>query len=189
MTPTPPITLPQPTPVVPDTEYIEVDTTARVLRVCKGSSLIREFPHLRLGTSRAGIKKRRGDGITPLGNFTVGWITHVTKFRVFIGLNYPSFDDAMRGLSEGIINQQDFERIKKAIEKHARPPQDTPLGGMIGIHGLGKGDPEIHRLVNWTDGCIALDNYQIKQLAKLTYTGMPVNVYERVEGRCLNLPP
>ena len=57
------------------------------------------------------------------------------------------------------------------------PPQNTRLGGYIGIHGVGEVTREkmkIHRAVNWTDGCIALTNKDINTLRKYVSIGTPV---------------
>ena len=56
------------------------------------------------------------------------------------------------------------------------PPQQTALGGHIGIHGIGAGDPRIHEDFNWTSGCIALTNAQIDDLAGWVRLGMRVVV-------------
>jgi lipoprotein-anchoring transpeptidase ErfK/SrfK len=56
------------------------------------------------------------------------------------------------------------------------PPQHTPLGGYIGIHGIGNGDTQIHETVNWTNGCVALTNQQIDDLETWVYIGMRVAI-------------
>ena len=55
------------------------------------------------------------------------------------------------------------------------PP--TTLGGLIGIHGIGKGDPRVHRDFNWTFGCVALTNEQIDQLRPWVRLGTRVVLY------------
>ena len=57
------------------------------------------------------------------------------------------------------------------------PPQNTALGGYIGIHGLGNRDPAIHKKMNWTDGCIALTDEQIEQLAQWIDVGTRVVIF------------
>ena len=55
--------------------------------------------------------------------------------------------------------------------------QNTPLGGAIGIHGIGEITEEkleIHRTINWTKGCIALTNDEIDDL--LHYIGVGTKV-------------
>lgn len=160
--------------IEPAGEYLLVDTAQKTLRLRKDGATKAEFKQLALGSGGAGIKRRRGDNITPLGKFTIGWINPASKFKLFIGLNYPSLEYAERGLREGVIKQKDFDRIRSAVEKGKQPPQNTPLGGLIGIHGIGKGSLEIHHLIDWTDGCIALDNKQIEQLRALVRPGMLV---------------
>ena len=65
---------------------------------------------------------------------------------------------------KGLIDKKTYRGIIKAHENNQVPPQNTPLGGMLGIHGLGKADRKIHEQMNWTHGCIALTNEQIIQL-------------------------
>jgi len=187
-TPPPPPLAPTPAPVAAES-YLEVDAKSRIIRLCKGTEVVNQFQQIRLGTAGAGLKKRVGDGITPVGAFTVGWINNRSKFRVFIGINYPSLSYATSGLAAGKITQQEFKQIEAALIGNKRPPQNTALGGMIGIHGVGNGSIKVHRMLNWTDGCIALENNQIRELAKLVYPGMKVIIYERVEGHCLNAQP
>jgi hypothetical protein len=45
------------------------------------------------------------------------------------------------------------------------PPQNTPLGGFLGIHGIGRGDIRIHRAFHWTQGCVAVTNEEMNALA------------------------
>jgi len=173
----------------PPEDYVEIDTTKRELRVCRGKEVIGEFPEIRLGRAGAGIKKKQGDGVTPLGSFSIGWINKSSKFHIFIGLNYPSIEYAKTGLATGIISQKEFELITRAQQERTKPPQDTKLGGLIGLHGIGKGSLKIHKLVNWTEGCIALENKQIEKLVKIVHLGMKTVIREGVEGHCLSARP
>jgi murein L,D-transpeptidase YafK len=134
------------------------------------------FTHLAFGAAGVKEKRRMGDDVTPRGIYTIGWIRSESKFVHFIGLNYPSLEDADRGLASGVIHRGAYDRIKRALEIGATPPQDTALGGFIGIHGVGRGSLEIHQLANWTAGCIALDNQQIRRLARLIHIGMRVQI-------------
>ena len=53
--------------------------------------------------------------------------------------------------------------------------QGRPLG-QLGIHGVGMGDMKVHETVNWTEGCIALTNEQVRDLAKWVVVGTRVVV-------------
>jgi hypothetical protein len=97
-------------------------------------------------------------------------------FKKFLGLTYPSADDARQALAKGVIDKPTHDRIVEAHERNEIPPQNTPLGGQIGIHGLGSGDIRVHKLFDWTHGCIALTNSQIDHLSQLVDTGTLVKI-------------
>jgi hypothetical protein len=80
-------------------------------------------------------------------------------------------------LAAGEISQAEFDAIQEAHAKGRVPPQNTSLGGFIGIHGLGRGDPEIHRDLNWTKGCIAVTNAQMSQIMGLLGKGALVRIH------------
>lgn len=162
---------------LPYQPWLLVDTKKDVLMVMRGNQQLKAFPHVALGSSGVGIKYRRGDNKTPVGVFRVGWINENSRFKTFIGLDYPNIDYAQRALRDNRIDALTYERIRAAWVNGYTPPQDTPLGGQIGIHGVGHGDPEIHRAgINWTSGCVALDNQQIAALRPWVKIGMRVEI-------------
>ena len=63
------------------------------------------------------------------------------------------------------IDLRTYRAILNARDRGQLPPQDTALGGHIGIHGVGRLTTDDHRLFNWTQGCIALTDAQIDELA------------------------
>ncbi|HSJ49561.1 MAG TPA: L,D-transpeptidase, partial [Gammaproteobacteria bacterium] len=92
----------------------------------------------------------------------------------FFGLDYPNLTHARAGLETGRISRAEFAAIRAALKQGVTPPQQTALGGLIGIHGLGDGDPVVHEDFNWTNGCVALTNEQMDDLAQWVYEGMRV---------------
>ena len=161
----------------PSGSWLLVDTKADALIVMNGDRPVESFRQIALGSSGAGIKFKRGDNKTPLGVFRVGWINDHSRFKTFIGLDYPNPDYAERALRERQIDALTYERIRAAWSKGRTPPQDTPLGGQIGIHGVGAGNPGVHSAgINWTSGCIALDNRQIDALMPWVKVGMRVEI-------------
>jgi lipoprotein-anchoring transpeptidase ErfK/SrfK len=173
-----------PEPVSPPTsqtpaivgEHILIDTKSRALYVKRDDEVLAFFPGLAFSPEGPGIKKKRGDGVTPLGEFRVSWKTRASDYRAFIGFNYPTPEYAKRGLEEGVISEREFQTIVRAHEEGRAPPQNTGLGGHIGIHGLGNRPLHIHRISHWTRGCIAVDNSQIEELWKFVKVGMRVFV-------------
>lgn len=153
-----------------------VDTQAETITVFGEQGPVAVFDNIALGVRGAGIKLRRGDEITPKGQFTVGWFNRASRFDLFIGLNYPNEEHAALAHYDGRINTATYRRIQRALTAGRRPPQDTPLGGYIGLHGVGKGDPLIHENFNWTNGCVALNNQQIRRLADWLKVGSKVEI-------------
>ncbi len=156
--------------------WVLVDSAQDRMVVYKKGSAPLIFQNIAVGAAGVKEKIRRGDDVTPRGVYRVAWIRNQSKFSRFIGLNYPSRVDAQRGLEAGRIDRQLYERILRAHVLGEVPPQDTPLGGFIGIHGVGRGSLEVHRLANWTGGCIALENNQIHLLSELVTIGTIVEI-------------
>ena len=160
----------------PMAAWVEINSRAKRLTVHRPGESSVVFEGVAFGAAGVKEKRKQGDHITPKGRYTIGWISKRSKFLYFIGLNYPSVEDAQRGYKNGVITEATFSTIQKSHTGGATPPQTTPLGGHIGIHGLGKGSLEIHRLANWTEGCIAVDNDQIRKLITLVSPGMRVEI-------------
>jgi murein L,D-transpeptidase YafK len=156
--------------------WVLIDSETDQLIVHRKGAAPIVFKNIAFGAAGVKEKQRVGDDVTPRGSYRVGWIRNSNKFETFIGLTYPSLPDAERGYRRGVINLATYERIKGAHVGGRMPPQDTRLGGFIGIHGVGKGSLEIHRLANWTAGCIAVENSQIEELARLVRPGTQVEI-------------
>ncbi len=156
--------------------WIDVDTSAHTLSVMQGDAIQTVFKNVAIGRYGTTWSKMTKDDKTPLGRFRVGWVNERSRYYRFFGLNYPNLDTAKRALDENRINEETWLSILEAKSMGKTPPQNTPLGGHIGIHGIGRGDREIHHEYNWTNGCIALTNEQIDQLGKWIKPGILVNI-------------
>ena len=156
--------------------WIDVDTSTHTLSVMQGDSIQTVFKNVAIGRYGTTWSKMTKDDKTPLGRFRVGWINEKSRYYRFFGLNYPNLDTAKRALDENRITEETWLSILEAKSMGKTPPQNTPLGGHIGIHGIGRGDQEIHEEYNWTNGCIALTNEQIDQLGKWIKPGILVNI-------------
>lgn len=153
-----------------------VDTDSRVLQVLKGARVLAHFEDVAIGRYGKSYFRSKGDNRTPLGKFRIGWITSRTRYHLFMGLTFPDLDAADRALQDGRISEAHWQAIRRASMAGSIPPQNTPLGGNIGIHGTGAGDIAIHEQYNWTNGCVALTNAQIDRLASLVRVGTPVEI-------------
>jgi murein L,D-transpeptidase YafK len=156
--------------------WVKVDTQSATLTVMKGNKPEEVFRNIAIGRYGKTYFKKKGDHRTPLGRFTIAWMPQKSQYHRFLGLSYPDLPRADRALEEGDITEAQWQAIRRAKQEQVRPPQDTSLGGYIGIHGTGAGDPRIHGRYNWTSGCIALTNAQIDRLASLVRIGTPVEI-------------
>lgn len=154
--------------------WLVIDTELHLLDVMRGDDLELTFDNISIGRGGSAWERRRGDRKTPLGNFHIAWVNDQSRFYRFFGLDYPSPDHADRAFKAGRLSREARDAVERAYSAGVPPPQNTPLGGFIGIHGVGAGNPVIHDNVNWTDGCIALTNEQIDQLSRWVRVGTPV---------------
>jgi murein L,D-transpeptidase YafK len=128
---------------------------------------------------RNGDKRMTGDKRTPEGEFYICTMNHSKRFYKFMGLSYPGLKHAGYGLQYNLISPDEYSMIKKAIEERQQPPWDTRLGGAVGIHGRmldGTATPQYYPLMNWTDGCIALDNADVDEIYSVVSLGTPVTI-------------
>lgn len=133
--------------------------------------VLARFADIAIGSGGVAEWHRRGDQTTPLGRFRVAWIDRHSRFGLFFGLDYPTPRIARRAYLEGRLGLPALHAIVHAFEHGRLPPQHTALGGDLGIHGLGSDPVAVQRLVNWTDGCVALTNRQVLRLAQWVHVG------------------
>ena len=160
-----------------DEIWLEVDTGAAELRVMRGAELLEVYPDIAIGRAGTTRDKRRLDRRTPLGEFRIRLVKNDSDFHRFFGFDYPRLDQADRALQQGDLPVAEYVAIRNAVRGRRTPPQNTALGGHLGIHGIGAGDPEIHEDYNWTNGCVALTNAQIDALTRWVRIGTRVVVH------------
>ncbi|NOR79688.1 MAG: L,D-transpeptidase family protein [Methyloprofundus sp.] len=156
--------------------WLLVDTQKKIIQVKQDEKTLETFKHVSIGRKGAGYKQQVGDGVTPIGTYKISYTNNESHFRKFFALNYPSADDAGLALFAARISYTDYQAIMQAHKNNQEPPQNTALGGLIGIHGLGNGNKTVHGAFDWTRGCVALSNQQIDRLAKWVYKGMRVQI-------------
>lgn len=123
-----------------------------------------------------GDKRMQGDKRTPEGEFYICTMNASKRFYRFMGLSYPGLKHAEYGLQSKLISPADYAMIKKAIDGRQPPPWETRLGGAVGIHGRIAGGSVDQPDMNWTDGCIALDNAAVDEIYSVVSLGTPVTI-------------
>jgi hypothetical protein len=112
--------------------------------------------HAVFGRSLApGAKLWEGDRRTPEGDYLITGKHRSARFGWFLHLNYP--------------NEQDEERFEQSRAAHLIPASARE-GGQIGIHGTDSPYLNVSD-VDWTTGCISVDNADIGELARLLPVG------------------
>lgn len=154
--------------------WLLIDDKEASLSVFRGNTLVERIAPISLGRAGAKTQRVRGDNVTPLGEFRVNRFNYQSQWHIFIGIDYPTPPHARMALEKGIYSQEDYEAYFDYYRRHGYPPQTTALGGAIGIHGIGGGDPDIHGSYHWTQGCVAVTNEEIERVAGLVSVGTRV---------------
>ena len=145
---------PQLPPGARATEVVVIKHQRR-LTLLQGSQIMADFP-VSLGGRPRGHKQREGDERTPEGRYVIDYHNPRSAFFRSLHISYPSSADTARARKSGV----------------------SP-GGMIMIHGL---PPRLawlgrlHLAADWTDGCIALTNPEMKQVFAAVGDGTPIQI-------------
>jgi murein L,D-transpeptidase YafK len=140
-----------------------------------GKERLTKTYQIALGNNPTGSKRKQGDGATPEGDYYITHKNAQSRFYLSLGVSYPNIADADNGLKEGLITKAEYQAIVGAIHAKTKPPQNTRLGGDIFIHGGGAGKL-FGSVRDWTLGCVALENDEIKELFDLIPLRTPVKI-------------
>ena len=146
--------LPPPQPLVA-ADYVLVRKSERRLYLLREGRVLRSYP-VRLGLNPEGHKEQEGDFRTPEGVYAVASRNPRSEFFLSLKVSYPSADD------------------RESARKRGVPP-----GGNIMIHGLPnipKRPLSYYRDVDWTNGCIAVNNDDMLEIWLLTRNQVPVEI-------------
>jgi murein L,D-transpeptidase YafK len=137
-------------------DRLVVFKSERKLVAVKDGRVVKTY-RVALGLSPVGTKRCRGDNRTPEGEYYVTHRVPGSKYFLALHLSYPSHADTVLARNAG-----------------------CEPGGSIEIHGLPdefgwKGAR--HRERDWTNGCIAVTNEEMKELYRSSPVGTPVEIY------------
>lgn len=136
-------------------EKILVLKSARKLQLISDGKPIKSY-RISLGKQPKGPKLQEGDKRTPEGLYWVDWRKKSDKFNLAMHINYPNVSDAAKARREGL----------------------NP-GSMIMIHGTPDSEDnpeELFHTLDWTDGCIAMKNYEMREVWNLVKDGTLVEI-------------
>ena len=134
-------------------DFIFVDKSDRLLIVRKNGREVARFTDIRFGDAPQGHKQFEGDEKTPEGDYIIDGRNPQSRYHLSLHINYPNAAD------------------RRFAEAHGKSP-----GGDIFIHGQPNGSPATRLPGDWTDGCIALSNAEIRTLWGMIADGTPIHI-------------
>ena len=134
-----------------DVTSIVVRKKARRMYLFEGNNMIRTY-RIGLGSEPIGDKKVEGDGKTPEGLYYIDRKNPKSKYFLSLGISYPNKEDLAEARELG-----------------------KPAGGDIFIHGEDTKPNFFKR--DWTAGCIALKDKEIREIYALVEIGTPIFIH------------
>ena len=136
-------------------DRIVVEKAKREMTVHAAGKVLKTY-RIALGQSPVGAKQVEGDMKTPEGLYTINDKNARSQYHKNLGISYPEARDRARAKQLGM-----------------------PPGGAIKIHGLPNGGINVgslHRLRDWTWGCIAVTNAEVDELFRAVPVGTPIEI-------------
>jgi murein L,D-transpeptidase YafK len=136
-------------------DHVRVDKSDRTLVLLRNGQPLKTY-RVSLGGAPDGHKRREGDERTPEGTYLLDYRNPNSSSHRSLHVSYPDSADAAR----------------------ARAAGEDP-GGMIMVHGVTNGlgwIGRLHRLADWTDGCIAVANREMDEIWRAVPDGTPIEI-------------
>lgn len=134
----------------PEVTRIIVNKSARQLILMHHDEVLRAY-EMELGFAPEGDKQMEGDGRTPEGSYIIDRRNPNSEFYLSIGISYPNEEDIAEAEALG----------------------ESP-GGDIFIHGTPN---PFRRGDDWTAGCIAISNREMREVYSMVRLGTPIDIY------------
>jgi murein L,D-transpeptidase YafK len=160
-------------------KHLVVHKARRRLDVFADETIVKSYL-VELGSAPAGDKRAKGDRRTPEGELFLCSVNRVSQFTRFLALAYPSPAAASAGVAAGRVPAAVERAVRAAHAARDRcPPQETALGGAVGIHGRAEWERRAdgYALWDWTWGCVAVRDQDILELfEQYAEVGLPVRI-------------
>lgn len=136
-------------------DRVIVHKNDRRLELWRGEVLLKSY-EISLGPTPTGHKQREGDGKTPEGTYVIDWRNPNSIAHLSLHISYPDDKDRARAARAGV-----------------------PPGGNIMIHGILNGWGwlgQFHLLWDWTNGCIAVSDSEMREIWARVPNGAPITI-------------
>jgi len=151
---------PDPTPAMAapmeQADLIEVFKHDRQMTLKREGKVLKRY-RIALGFAPERHKEREGDGRTPEGHYTIDARNRRSAFHLSLRISYPRERNKMHAASLNV-----------------------PPGGDIYIHGMPNGWRKFatrHPRRDWTTGCIAVSDAEIREVWSRVPTGISVAIH------------
>ena len=132
-------------------DLVFVDKSDRRLELRRNGRVIGSY-EISLGGDPDGPKRQEGDERTPEGSYIIDFRKPDSAYHLSLHISYPNDSDRLLSAALGV-----------------------PPGGDIFIHGLPNAYPfDSAPKIDWTLGCIAVDNAEIEEIWRLVPVGTPI---------------
>lgn len=136
-------------------DRILIEKKDRRLSLLSMGEVIKTY-RIALGGNPVGPKERQGDNKTPEGTYVIEGRNRGSRYHLSLRISYPNENDRKRARELGVAP-----------------------GGDIMIHGIKNGLSQVgaaHAGVDWTQGCIAVTNEEIEEIAAVAPNGTVVEI-------------
>jgi murein L,D-transpeptidase YafK len=131
-------------------DLVVVRKAERRLELYRGDQLIKAYV-VSLGRHPSDKKERQGDGRTPEGDYRLDFRNANSSFHKALHISYPAPADLAAARARGV-----------------------DAGGLVMIYGMKNGWSwlgRLHRLLDWTDGCVAVTDREMDEIWRVVPDG------------------
>ncbi|TKC83207.1 hypothetical protein FAZ69_25940 [Trinickia terrae] len=136
-------------------DAILVIKSEKRIQLLRDGAVLKEY-RISLGSNPHGHKQQEGDRKTPEGRYLIDWRNEHSAYHLSLHISYPNADDIQHASDAG-----------------------APPGGNVMIHGLPNGWGflgVLHRRWNWTNGCVAVTDEEMREIWSLVPNGTPIEI-------------
>lgn len=136
-------------------DRVLVDKSDRTLTLLSGGRALKTY-RVSLGGAPSGHKRQEGDERTPEGVYLLDYRNPNSSAHRSLHVSYPNPADQACARARGV-----------------------PPGGFIMVHGIRDGLGwlgRMHRWMDWTDGCVAVANWEMDEIWRAVPDGTAIEI-------------
>jgi murein L,D-transpeptidase YafK len=140
----------------PRVDRVVVEKSERRLYLYQDGAVLRSY-QIALGKNPIGPKRYRGDQRTPEGSYILDRRNPKSRYFLSIHISYPNDQDRLQATAKGVS-----------------PGADIMIHGVPNLYHDGQ---EFFIGWDWTEGCIAVTNDDMKEIWALVANNTPIDIH------------